>query len=1384
MESIMKRRTTTATLLGVLLSAQSATAAVPQTRWLITFDEPAATAFESTDQLPNHAKSQGLFPTAKAMTGSARFDANRMDVRKYRSWLTDRRHEHLDRMSQLLGRHIVPTAHFDLAMNGVVLKLTEVEADRIHHMAGIASIAPETTLAVNSAPDAAYTGAAALWQGQVPGFTSGARGAGVVVGVVDSGITFDHPSFADVAGDGHDHSNPHSRRFGLCTTAADPRCNDKLIGVHDFVNEPGATGSSAGLDLSGHGTRVAGTIAGNPLDRIYFASGHQFDVVLSGVAPRANLIAYKACRATDVPNQAICTNTAIVAALNQAIADGVDVLNLSIGQAATASPWADPTQIAQVMLNVRSAGITVVAPAGNDGASGEPAMSTPGYAPWVLAGANTNSNLQFTMKLANIFGTGVQRPFALTGNGISPGTIHSGVVDAEHAGFPTCGTGASQGSQPTGASNPFSAGQFSDKIVVCMEGAYSIAEQAHNVAVAGARGLVVVTDRNEGVSRSVDVHTLPTVHLSFDDGKKLKDAIRTARSSNGEVRAGIEPTLLTTEGAGSILAPTSSVGPAPFYDGVLKPDLSAPGTNIMALDRASEIGLPSTGTSYSSAHLSGAAALLLSAHPEWTVDQVVSAMVTSAERNVTRDDKSRAWFVEAGAGQLDVRDAVRSGLHLRVTTNQFTNANPAIGGQPSDLNLPALHRRSCAPNCTFTRAFTANVGGTWRVEATVPYGTVTVQPSELQLAFGQTAAVTVTVTPPADGAGWIDGVLRLAPVGQSDLVSATELPISVFSQVAANPLGLRQLGTTVVGTSTTGSHLTAAAPEWMVRDSELKILSEQPITLRRDATPADPYDSIDGNALILIPRLETTSGGDPRFTYLYAETAAADERNLDVFVGIDRNEDGRPQASEELCRGITEETRERCLIRAEFPSFRTRYWVMVRGLADGDAANGAPTLKLYHGARDGGPDPAFTAMATRGALTAGQPANIRLNWNLQAFAPGTTAMTVLSQGASRDSPDRLSLRPILLTRDNNTPTQPIVLDSADDSQTIVLAPGQAHETIVVDVPPNQTSLSLLTEGIGGNVDLFVSRVTEAPAPPTFPTAPPRAQQPMSSVGPGNSETVAVSRAQLLPGRYHVTPVNVGATSATITIGTHGEFSSTIQQPAANGYFNPARSGHGVFLAKTAEVWALAWYTFDASGSPVWYTAQAAVPGSSAGTWKAPLYRSTWNGVRDNPHQVGDVLLTFSTSTAFTFSWTLNGVQGSEPFVAIGTPVCANGSLSVGGGWLRPDQSGWGSYFLNFPGNLEAEAIYVYDSFGMPRWVIGEGTFATTLTKPIFQVSGFCPECAFAPTTRTRVGDATRTLISGTSGLFSSDIALTNGVGGNWVQNNVAWTKLTPDLACP
>lgn len=215
----------------------------------------------------------------------------------------------------------------------------------------------------------------------------GTQGEGIIVGVIDTGINPFNPSFADIGGDGYDHTNPFGA--GVYVGVSDPGnpsydpsipCNDKLIGIWGY---PSADPSP--VDTNGHGSYTASTAAGNIVNALVStASGYSLSKTITSVVPHANIIAYDGC--TDGGG---CLGAALAAARDQALIDGVDVINYSIGDGSTPDPWNDAESIQWLAL--RTAGVFVATSAGNAGNAPE-TLSSPGDIPWITTvGASTHA---------------------------------------------------------------------------------------------------------------------------------------------------------------------------------------------------------------------------------------------------------------------------------------------------------------------------------------------------------------------------------------------------------------------------------------------------------------------------------------------------------------------------------------------------------------------------------------------------------------------------------------------------------------------------------------------------------------------------------------------------------------------------------------------------------------------------------------------------------------------------------------------------------------------------------------------------------------------------------------------------------------------------------
>lgn len=286
--------------------------------------------------------------------------------------------------SRAVGRDISKGVVFryDTLFGGFAVEMTEKEARAIAQLEDVKAVYPDFIKQIQTDISPTWLGTTGIWNGDnVPGTGLNqlkTKGEGVLVGILDTGINMDHPSFAATGPvDGYTHTNPFDPGVykGLCeTNPSNYICNDKLVGVYSYITKAGAL---LGEDDHSHGSHTASTVAGNAINATY--SGLTYSI--SGMAPHANIIAYDVCDVTGG-----CPDSAILAATQQALLDGVDVINFSIGPSTGPGldPYNDVTELA--FLEIVGAGGVVSTSAGN---SGPNAQTTWKGAPWDITVANT-----------------------------------------------------------------------------------------------------------------------------------------------------------------------------------------------------------------------------------------------------------------------------------------------------------------------------------------------------------------------------------------------------------------------------------------------------------------------------------------------------------------------------------------------------------------------------------------------------------------------------------------------------------------------------------------------------------------------------------------------------------------------------------------------------------------------------------------------------------------------------------------------------------------------------------------------------------------------------------------------------------------------------------
>jgi subtilisin family serine protease len=298
-----------------------------------------------------------------------------------------------------------------------------------------------------------------------------------------------------------------------------------------------------GKDTVFHGSHVASVAAGN---RITATVAGEI-TPMQGVAPRANIVAYKVCREddpeTEDKDETGCSSVDIIEGLEQALTDGVDVVNFSIGnEFGATNPW---NGYDRLFLDMRNAGIFAVTSGGNAGPS-PASVSNPAVAPWLLGVAAATHSRLAGAKLEDLSGGSSAPPEDIAGEGRDPvnGSANGiGPVDIVFAGDfgnPLCGIGEPADSVPscneiTSATNPFGPGTFNGEIVVCERGDYGRVEKGLNVMLAGAGGYILINSEEFGESLRTDNHCIPGIHVGYSKGKELKSWLTSGTSHSGTI---------------------------------------------------------------------------------------------------------------------------------------------------------------------------------------------------------------------------------------------------------------------------------------------------------------------------------------------------------------------------------------------------------------------------------------------------------------------------------------------------------------------------------------------------------------------------------------------------------------------------------------------------------------------------------------------------------------------------------------------------------------------------------------------------------------------------------------------------------------------------------
>ena len=1355
------------------------------------------------------ARMQGLGMTAPEEKRAVRRAMLSADSDAYLHELDSARANFVGRAAQHIGRPLTPRDVYRYASNGLALELSAEEAQRIAALPGVTAVRRERVLHLHTDAGPQWIGANQLWTGQVAGVPA-TKGEGAVVGIIDTGINPTHPSFAATGGDGYTASNPRGHFYGLCATGQ-AQCNAKLIGIYDFTSE-----GTKGVDSTGHGSHTAGTAAGNAITDALQGYTVALSRNVSGVAPHANLITYKACDLApiDSSSDGTCAESALVAAIDQATADQVDVINFSIGGGAY-DPYellADPTSDVYAMFQARAAGVVVVASAGNDGPDAR-TLGEPANAPWVIGVANASHNRRFANSLGAFSGA-PNPPATLTGQGYTSGYGPAAIVYAGNYGNALCGVGDTQGVTPNGGSNPFAAGTFHGEIVICDRGTYARVEKGYNVKAAGAGGYILANAASDGESMISDDHFLPAVHLGYTEGQQLKTWIAAAGAHGGTI-SGVTAAL--DAAYGDILDASSSRGPYGFGGGILKPDITAPGDNILSSAQAGNGLALLSGTSMSSPHVAGSAALVLAAHPAWSPAQVESALMGTALANSVReqDGVTLAPAIDAGSGRAQPAAAARAGLYLPLNANDYfagsgSLANPTSHGDLRNVNRIGVEDEDCFQRCNFTRTVAdMSGGGSWQVSTTARAGAaIDVTPSQFTLASGasQVLNISVDVSDPSLSGTWVDGRIVLHKTGGGSDAGDIALTVAVYSR-PGTAQAFEQIAANAPGGSTT-IHVggLAALPKATFTATSLAPAVQSDLALGVDPAPGNVYGTFPGpgKQFVLFPNvyqqgIDTASYGRA----FIVEITSSDAPSTRLFAGIDSNGNGKPDSDEQACattaQGIVAPV-ARCVVDLRNAG-AVNVWALVE-VPEGNAnatysvtlSSGIPSLNILV---PQGPVAQQLHVVGPGHVPAQANFPLRLFWGP---ASAVDANPPLSTGAYYGAilidavpgvPPNITgsagLVPLSITRNAGGNDVADVLFQGN-LRTLAFWGPETLQHMFVDVPAGATTLEIDSNRLyaAGAVSFAVVRTDFPPSS----ISPQVAAAPAGPYAAGWAlDSITQSRQTVIPatpGRWYVVAQYGNTKGAGVTLEAKLAFGGTPPPTLKPGnYFNPQRPGHGIFISQAGGQQVVDWYTYLEDGTPTWYVAQDIAPAAGVGTWTSTLYRVTWDGGAGTPTPVGNTTLTATSADHLMFSWHLYGQTGSEAMQLLAAPECvsAGGNVNLNGEWYPQAQPGYGFDALVLP-SQQFDAFYMYDDTGNPRWVVGSnGPFAASSTVPMVQSTGFCPLCAYVPYTTQPAGDFTVKYSNATQGHLTTAITLSAPLSGAWNIDQPIM-RLTGSPTCP
>ncbi len=712
--------------LGVFLAAISLMASVrdnpPSRRWALILGEPAAVSSSTRAAVD-----------AKATERIAAVQRNL-------------------RMA-LAERKIPITGSVQSILNAVFVEADPSQAAMLRSLPGVRQVIPLRQLRRHLDTALDLVNARSAWNA-VGGITN--AGAGVKIGIIDTGIDQNHPAFVD-------SSLTPPAGFPKCSGDDCKYTNNKVIVARSYASM--LTYSSnpqwsrpddlSPRDRQGHGTAVAMVAAGNSVTGPV--------ATIAGVAPKAFLGNYKITGSPGVNDWPYADT--VIAALDDAYRDGMDIVVLPYGWPGYYGPLDQPPScstgpcdvLADAVETAVKSGMLVVVSAGNTGGDGysypsRNSINSPATAPSALTvGATTNSHIYFSSVKVTGEGvpSGLDKIPALFGNGPRPSSpLTAPLRDVTVTG----NDGNACAALPTAS--------LTGTIALVQRGVCTFADKVNNAQAAGAVGVVMYQlESYDGLFApgSLENTGIPLAFIGNTNGKKVK----TFLASNPNRAVALDPSLYALAAEYDTVADFTSRGPA-IGTGALKPEVAAVGTDLYVAtqkyDPNGGLWDPSgytvaSGTSFAAPMVAGAAALVKQKNPNATAAQLKSLVVNTAVDTIDEYLDGRwvaAPLISMGAGKLNAADAVKANVAVNPATVSFG----VLSGStlPTPVTLEFSNPTSAAVNLTLTlQPFSAD-----------SKAQVTLDKTSLALGAGQTASVVVKLEGSFPVAGSYEGFIAVA----------------------------------------------------------------------------------------------------------------------------------------------------------------------------------------------------------------------------------------------------------------------------------------------------------------------------------------------------------------------------------------------------------------------------------------------------------------------------------------------------------------------------------------------------------------------------------------------------------------------------------------------